>query len=128
MRADDDVDLATGELRDDLLLLLLRAEPADHVDLDREAGESIPQRAQMLEGQDGRRRQKRDLLAVDHGLECGAHRHFGLAVAHVAAEQAVHRRRGFEVAGDVSDRRLLIDGEVVLERVSQTPPANASLD
>ena len=51
------------------------------------------QRLQVLERQHRRRRQDGDLLAVHHRLERGAHRHFGLAVADVAAQQAVHRRR-----------------------------------
>ena len=40
---------------------------------------------EVLEGQHRRRREHRDLLAVHHRLESGAHRHFGLAVADVAA-------------------------------------------
>ena len=73
----------------------------------------------MLEREHGRRREKRDLLAVHHGLERGAHRDLGLAVADVAAEQAIHRRRRFHVARDVGDRGLLIGGQVVLERVGE---------
>ena len=71
----------------------------------------------MLKRQHGRRREERDLLAVHHRLERGAHRDFGLAVADVAAQQAIHRRRRFHVALDVGDRRLLIGRQLVLERV-----------
>ena len=74
--------------------LLLAAEPADHVDADRKRGEAALQRLEMLEGQHRRRRKHRDLLAVHHRLERGAHRDFGLAVADVAAEQPIHRHRG----------------------------------
>ena len=84
---------------------------------DREAGEALAQRLLVLERQHGRRREKRDLLAVHHRLERGAHRDLGLAVADVAAEQPVHRRRRFHVALDVGDRRLLIRRQLVLEGV-----------
>ena len=45
----------------------------------------------MLLGQDGRRHQHRHLLAVHDRLEGRPDGHLGLAVADVAAEQAVHR-------------------------------------
>ena len=115
--SDDDVQLSRGEVGERFLLLLLRAEPADHVDADREAAEALAQRLLVLEGEDGRRRENRDLLAVHHHLEGGAHGHFGLAVADVAAEQAVHRRVRLEILLDVADRRLLVDREVVGKRV-----------
>ena len=103
MRADDDVDLARAEVLDDLILFGLAAEPADHVDRHRKSGEPLGQRLLMLKRQHGRRREERHLLSVHHRLERGAHRHFGLAVADVAAEQAIHRRRRFHVALDVVD-------------------------
>ncbi len=71
----------------------------------------------MLRRQHRRRRQEGDLLAVHHRLERGAHRHFGLAVADVAAQQAIHRRRRFHVALDVGDRGRLVRREIELERV-----------
>ena len=80
-------------------------------------GEALLQRLLMLKREHRRRREERDLLAVHHRLERGAHRDFGLAVADVAAEQAVHRRRRFHVALDVGDRRLLIGRQLVLEGV-----------
>ena len=98
VRADDDLDLAGGEVLERLLLFGLRAEPADHVDAHRERGEALAQRLRVLEGEHGRRREEGDLLAFHHRLERGAHRDFGLAVPDVAAEQAVHRRRRLHVA------------------------------
>ena len=80
-------------------------------------GKAIAQRLEVLRGEHRGRRQERDLLAVHHRLERGAHRHFGLAVADVAAQQAVHRRRRFHVALDVGDRGGLVGREVELERV-----------
>ena len=108
MGADDDVDLAVGEVGERLLLLLLRAEAAEHVDADREPGEALAQRLHVLEREHGGGREKRHLLAVHHRLERGAHRHFRLAVAHVAAQQPVHRRRRLHVALDVVDGRRLV--------------------
>ena len=99
VRADDDVDLAGGEIRRaSRFCSAFDAEAADHVDADREAREALLQRLLVLERQHRRRREKRDLLAVHHRLERGAHRDFGLAVADVAAEQPVHRRRRLHVA------------------------------
>ena len=92
-------------------------EPADHVDPDREGREAVLQRLQVLEREDGRRRQERDLLAVHDRLERGAHGDLGLAVADIPAQQPVHRRRRFHVALDVRDRVGLIDGQLPLERV-----------
>ena len=48
-------------------------------------------------------------------LECGAHRDLGLAVADIAAQKAVHRRRQFHVAFDVGDCRRLIGRQLVGE-------------
>ena len=84
---------------------------------DGERREAILQRLQVLEREDRRRRQERHLLAVHDGLERRAHRDFGLAVADVAAQQAVHRRRRLHVALDVGDGVRLIDGQLPLERV-----------
>ena len=62
-------------------------------------------------------RQHRDLLVVADGFECRAHGDFRLAVADVAAEQAVHGLRRFHVAGDVGNGLRLIFGFVELECV-----------
>ena len=69
----------------------------------------------MLEGEDGGRREQRDLFAVHHRLERGAHGDLGLAVPNVAAQQPVHRRRRFHVALDVGDGRGLIRRQFPLE-------------
>ena len=96
--------------------LLLRPEAADHVDRHRESREPIAQRLQMLKRQHRRGREKRDLLAVHDGLERRPHRHFGLAVSDVAAQQPIHRRRRFHVALDVGNRRGLIRRQFVRKR------------
>ena len=117
VRADDDVHFARGKVRDDLLLLLLRPEAAEHLDTDGEPGEAILQGLLMLERQHRRRRQKRHLLRVHDRFEGGAHGDFCFAVADVATEQAVHRRRRFHVALDVGDGAFLIGRQLVLEGV-----------
>ena len=128
MRADDDVDFAGGDVGHDRVLLRLRAEAADHVDAHGKSGESLRERLLMLKRQDGRRRKERRLLAVHHRLERGAHRHFGFAVADIAAQQAIHRRRRFHVALDVGDGLRLVDREVPLERVFELALPVASRD
>ena len=119
--AHDDVDLASAQFGDHLILLRLAAEAADHVDLHGKSGETIGERLLMLEGEHGRRCEKCGLLAVHHGFERRPHRHFGLAVADVAAQQPIHRRRRFHVALDVSDGVRLIDGQFPFERVLELP-------
>ena len=95
----------------------LGPEPADHVDAHRKRREPVPQRLQVLKREHGRRREKRDLLAVHDRLERGAHRHFGLAVSDVAAQQPVHRRGRLHVPLDVGDGVRLIGGQLPLEGV-----------
>ncbi|MCE2514627.1 MAG: hypothetical protein J4F37_06395 [Acidobacteria bacterium] len=56
------------------------------------------------------------LLAVHQGLERRPQRDLGLAVADVAAQQAVHRDRRLHVALDVGQGRPLVRRQLVLER------------
>ena len=117
MSADDDVHLARFDLSDGFLLLLGGAEAAEHVDLDGKGREALPKGVEVLEGEHGGRRQDRDLaIVVDH-LEGGAHPDFRLAVSHIAAEQAVHRRGQLHVALDVNNRVHLIFGFAELESI-----------
>ena len=69
----------------------------------------------MLEGEDRGGREDRHLLAVEHRAHGRAHRDLGLAVADVAADEPVHRRRGGHVRGDLGDRLGLVRGLLVLE-------------
>jgi len=64
---------------------------------ERVSGETLAERRVVLGGEDGRRHQDRDLLAALDGLEHAAQRHFGLAVAHVTHDEAVHGPAGFHV-------------------------------
>ena len=71
----------------------------------------------MLKRQNRCGRQHCDLLVVADRLESGAHRDFCLAVAHVAAEQAIHGLARFHVALDVGDGLRLVFGLAELEGV-----------
>ena len=117
MGADDHVQFPRLQLADDLLLLLRGLEARERVHLDGEAVEAVHHRGVVLLHKDGGRGQERRLLAAHHALEDGAQGHFGLAVAHVAAEQAVHDARLFHVALDVLDGGELVGGLLVGEAV-----------
>ena len=102
-----------------LLLLGRRHEPREHRDLHRERRVALAERDEVLLGQQRRRDQHRDLLAVHHGLERRADGDLGLAVPDVAADQAVHRLGLLHVALDLVDRGQLVAGLVERERVLQ---------
>ena len=69
----------------------------------------------MLLRQNGRRDEDRGLFAVEHALHHRAQGDLGLAHAHVAAEQAVHRHGGFHVALDLLGAAELILGLGIAE-------------
>ena len=55
--------------------------------------EAAFERFEMLEGEHGGWSEDGDLFPVGDSFERGAHGDFGLAVADVAAEEAIHRGR-----------------------------------
>ncbi len=114
--ADQDVHLALGQLLHHRLLLARGAEAGQHLDLDREVGEPLPEGEQVLLREDRGRHQHRHLAALLHRLEGGAHRHLGLAVADVAADQAVHRLDVLHVLLHLDDRLELVGRLLVGER------------
>ena len=97
--------------------LLVGLEARQRGDVDREAGVALGERRQVLVDQQGRRHEHGDLLAVLHRLEGGAHRDLGLAVADVAADDAVHRDGLLHVRLDLVDRTELVGRLVVGEGV-----------
>ena len=113
--ADEDVDLAGGQALAQLPHLQRRAEARDHLDRHRKAGEAAAEGLQVLVGENRRRRQHRHLVAAVDRLEGGPHRHLGLAVADVAAEQAVHRPLALQVLLDDRDRLQLVGALLVGE-------------
>ena len=62
----------------------------------------------MLAGEQRRRHDDRDLLAVMRRSESRAQRHLGLAEADVAADQPVHRPARAEIVQHGVDGRLLV--------------------
>ena len=108
--------LPAASIGDDAALLPVAAEAREHLDLEREAGEPLAEGVEVLLREHGRRHEHGDLLAVHHGLERGAQGDLGLAVADVAADQAVHRARVLHVALDVVNGAELVGRLDVRER------------
>jgi hypothetical protein len=119
VRADHDVDRAVGQAGDGRDLGGRRHEPRQQPDLERERGEALRERRLVLRGQDGRRDEDRDLLAVLGRLERGPQRDLGLAVPDVADDQPVHRPARLHVGLD------LFRGAQLVRRllVRETPPS-----
>ena len=117
MRADDDVDLALREVAQDPFLVGLGREARKLFDAHGKGAESRAERAVVLIGEQRRRHEHRDLLLVGDRLERGAHRDFGLAVADVAADQAIHRPRALHVGFRRVDGLLLVGRRLVRERL-----------
>ena len=126
VRADEDVDGAVLEARDRLLLLGGRAEAADVLDRERVVLQALGERAVVLLGEDRRRHEHEHLLAGVGGLERGAQRDLGLAVADVAADEAVHRALGLHVGLDELDRLALVGRLAVGEARPRTRAASRS--
>ena len=101
---------------DGLVLLGLRDEAREQLDLDRERPESRAERRVVLRREDGRRHEHRDLLAVLDRLERGPDRDLGLAVADVADDEPVHRPDGLHVVLDLDGRAELVGRLLVRER------------
>ena len=97
MGADEDVHAAVGEALHGRPLLGGGAEARDVLERERVVREPLGEGPEMLLREDRRRHQHQHLLAGLRGLEGGAQRDLGLAVADVAADQPVHRPRRFHV-------------------------------
>ena len=120
VRADHDVDLTALEAFQYLLLFRLRPESGKLFDHDPGPGEPFLERVIMLLRQHGRRHQHGDLPPGERAFARRPHRQFGLAVAHVAAQQTVHRARRLHVRLDLGGRaqliRRLFERERLLEK------------
>ncbi len=117
MRRDEDVDRAFRELFGDLLLLRAVPEAGEQLDRDRKRREPPRECSEVLVRENRRRGEHGDLLAVQNGLERGAHRDLRLSVADVAAEEPVHGNGPLHVALHVRDRLGLVGGFDIFERV-----------
>ena len=104
VRADEDVDLPRGEVREHPLHVGGLAEAGDHLDVDRQVAVALAERVPVLLGEDRRRREHERLAAVRDRDERGAHGDLGLAEADVAADEPVHRPRRLEILLDGLDR------------------------
>ena len=116
MGADDDVDLAVGEVLEDRLLFFARFEAGELFHAHREAGETIGERAMMLRGEQGCRNEHGDLALLGDGLKGRAHGDFGLPVSDVAANEPVHRPRALHIGFDLGDRFGLVGRRLVGKR------------
>src|SRR5579884_2947087 len=108
MRADENVDLTSGDIGEHLLDLLRGPEAAQHLDHDGKGGEAPFEALVMLKREYRGGREHRYLLAIAERLECSAHGYFRLSEPNVAAQEPVHGIRTFHVALD-----LLNNGELI---------------
>ena len=88
-----------------------------HPHRDRERREPLAERDEVLLGEERRRHEHGDLLALHHGLERRAHGDLGLAEPDVAADEPIHRLGQLHVGLDLVDRRDLVGRLLVGERV-----------
>ena len=105
----------------DTLLLLGRGEAGEDLDVDGEIPEAAHGGGVMLLGQDGGGHQDGGLLSVQDALHNGPQGHLRLAVAHVAAQQAVHGPGLFHVGLDLRDAAQLVVGLRVVEGLLKLP-------
>jgi hypothetical protein len=99
----------------DLLLFLLRLEAGQRLDADRVVGHPLAEALVVLLGEHGGGDEDRDLRLATAERKGGAHRQLGLAVAHVAADEPVHRLGRAHVAGDLRRDVELVLGLLVGE-------------
>ena len=115
VRADDDIDGAVGQA----LLRLGERRGADEArrlrDANGQALEAVGEGLVVLARQQRRRHDDGHLQPVHGGDEGGAQRHLGLAEADVAADEAVHRTAGGQIAEHRLDARILVLGLLVGE-------------
>jgi hypothetical protein len=116
VRAHDHVHAARREAGEDALLFGGGAKAAQRLDRERVLRDALAKRAVVLLRQNGGRTEDRHLLAVVHGFERRPHRQLGLAVAHVAADEPVHRPRPQHVGLDLRQRGQLVRRLTVRER------------
>ncbi len=86
-------------------------------DLYGKRGKSLFESFEMLIRKNRRRRQNRDLFAVHHGFERGAHCDLGFAVTDIADDKPVHRNGGLHILFCIFNRARLIDGQLIRKRV-----------
>ena len=113
--ADYDVNRARGGAGTNVSFLLGGAEAAQQFDGDGPARQAFPEAFIVLLREHRRGCEDRDLPSAEDALERGAQGHLGLAEAHVAADETIHRGGPFHVALDVCDGTRLVGGLAVGE-------------
>ena len=112
---------AVLELGHDGRLLLRRLEARHHLDAHREVGEAVAEGAPVLLGEDRGGHEHRHLPPALHRLEGGADGDLGLAVAHVAHEEAIHGALALHVALHVVGGLALVGRVLEQERALELP-------
>ncbi len=110
MGADDDIHRAIGQPLPGECGLFGADEPRQRPDAQRGAAETFGKGLEMLAGQQRGRGDDRHLLARNRRDKGRAHRHLGLAKAHVADNQPIHRRARPEIGDHIGNRRQLVFG------------------
>ena len=108
MRANDDIDGPLVDLLDRGVDFLGRLEARQLGDAHRPVGEAVREGLRVLLGEQGGRREQRDLLATHHGDEGRAQRDFGLAETDVAADETIHRLAARHIADHGGNRGGLV--------------------
>ncbi len=116
---DQDIDLAVFEAGQHAVGVARRAEPRQRLDAHRPVGEAVTEALHVLFGQQCRRHQHHHLAPGLHRDEGRTHRHFGLAEADIAADDAVHRCRLRQVLEHPRDGLGLVGGFLEREGVGK---------
>jgi hypothetical protein len=119
VRADHEVDRAGLDAFEGRFHLLRGAKARQLGELHRKVGKPVGKHLKMLLGEECRRHEHRDLLAVGERHERRAQRHLRLAEADIPADQPVHRLAIREVTDDGLDRRLLVGRLVEAETLGK---------
>ena len=117
VRSDDDIERSVTQRCDRVLRLSVGLESRQRSEPHGETGKSIAERFGVLTHEQGGRRDDRNLLARHDGLEGRTNGDLGLAEPNITGQKAVHRDLAFHVGLDLVDRRELVGGLVVRERV-----------
>ena len=116
VRAYDDVYLALLQFLQNLVGLACAACTAEILNAHGHVAQTLAEGAEVLIGQHGGGHKHSHLLVVGTRLEGGSHRHFGLAKAHIATHQSVHRPLALHVLLDVLCGLQLVGGVFINER------------